>query len=249
LRNESKALFRNKVKTILKKQGLLGVATACVRLLRRIKSRLNDGKMIRTYLDNHQVKKLHIGAGEHVLRGWLNSDLYPYQREVIYFDATKVFPFEHRTFDYVFSEHMIEHVTFTQGLDMLKECHRVLKLGGKIRVATPDLLFLIELYKVSKTPLERAYIEWAVDTQVQGAFSYKDTYVINNFFRDWGHKFIYDEKVLREALENVGFSDVVRREVHESPDPELRGLEFKSKLPDGFLNLETMVLEAVKRNS
>ena len=136
-------------------------------------------------------------------------------------------------------------------------------------MATPDLLFLIELYKPNKTPIEKAYIEWSIDNwrNIESATSYEDTFVINNFFRDWDHKFIYDEKVLRGALEHVGFVDIVRRELHESLDQHLRGLEFKSryalrnhgpssrkahtgwisKYADGFLDLETMVLEAVKR--
>jgi predicted SAM-dependent methyltransferase len=57
-------------------------------------------------------------------------------------------------FDYVFSEHMIEHVSYAEGLLMLRECLRVLKPGGRIRIATPSLEVLLDLYKPSKTPIQ-----------------------------------------------------------------------------------------------
>jgi predicted SAM-dependent methyltransferase len=234
------------IKRLLKeKKTTYAVASYC---FRRLKCMLKDKKTIRTYLSSHRTKKLHIGAGGHILEGWLNSDLYPSQGNLIHLDATKTFPINDCTFDYLFSEHMIEHFTYPTGLNMLKECHRVLKPGGRIRVATPDLLFLVLLYRPDKTPMERAYIQWSTDTydNIQSGGSYEDTFVINNFFRDWGHRFIYDEKVLRHALAKVGFTNIVQRQMHESEDQNLRGLENDARFPNGFLDLETFILEAVK---
>ena len=240
-------------KKTLRKYGIFGAARYCFHLLKSVRARLKrllrDGSKIRTYLSSHEVKKLHLGAGSNSLPGWLNSDLDPsLSSDVIYLDATKPFPVKDCIFDYVFSEHMIEHVTYPEGLHMLKECHRVLKPGGKIRIATPDLLFLIELYQPNKTGLQKAYIRWSTDVhdEIQSRGSYEDTFVINNFMKAWGHRFIYDEKVLRRTLEKAGFSFVVRRGLHESEDEELRGLENQARMPAGFLDLETMVLEAEK---
>jgi hypothetical protein len=64
--------------------------------------------------------------------------------------------------------------------------------------------------------------------------------------RDWGHQFIYDEKILRSMLESVGFCDVVRSSLGESDDEEFRGLENEGRMPEGFLALETIVLEATR---
>ena len=71
-------------------------------------------------------------------------------------------------------------------------------------------------------------------------------FVINNFVRDWGHLFIYDEKILRFSLEQAGFSNVIRCELNTSADEGLRDLEFEPRLPPGFLRLETMTLEATR---
>ena len=72
------------------------------------------------------------------------------------------------------------------------------------------------------------------------------TLVVNNFFRNWDHRFLYDEATLRRSLEGAGFAGIARVALGESGDPELRGLEHEARLPPGFLRLETMVLEAVK---
>src|SRR5438477_50522 len=79
------------------------------------------------------------GAGFNSLPGWLNTDLEPKSASVIYLDAAKPLPFAYSTFDYIFSEHVIEHIPYPQGLSMLKECFRVIKPGGTIRIATPNL--------------------------------------------------------------------------------------------------------------
>lgn len=201
---------------------------------------------LRIPVENGHKVQLHLGCGDHVLKGWINSDCDPQSDDIFPLDATKLFPFIDNQFDYVFSEHMIEHMTFPQGLRMLNECHRVLKSGGKMRIATPDLRFLIDLYRDDKSELQNAYIKWATDTFIQGPRFYTDTFIINNFFKAWGHKFIYDEGTLRNALGQAGFSHILRRDLNESADEELRGLENGNRLPDGFLKLETMVLEATK---
>jgi predicted SAM-dependent methyltransferase len=53
--------------------------------------------------------------------------------------------FEDNTFDYIFSEHMIEHVDHDGAVAMLRECYRVLKPGGTICMATPDLAVIVGL--------------------------------------------------------------------------------------------------------
>jgi predicted SAM-dependent methyltransferase len=147
----------------------------------------------------------------------------------------------------VFSEHMIEHVGWAAGQSMLRECRRVLRPGGRIRLATPDLAFLIDLYRTDKTDIQRRYVEWSARTHELGAPGALDTFVINHFFRAWGHRFIYDFDALRLALESAGFSGVVRSAVGSSDDPALRGLErHGDAIPPEFNLLETLVVEAVR---
>jgi predicted SAM-dependent methyltransferase len=197
------------------------------------------------YLATHAVAKLQVGCGGNVLPGWLNTDgqmdgwVHP---QSVRLDATQPFPLPDCAFDYVYSEHMIEHITWTQGQLMLQECFRVMKPGGRIRISCPDINFLIKLYQ-DPDELDQAYM--AHTTPAWAPYP-SAIFTFNNFVRDWGHKFIYDQETLSLSLQAAGFETVTSHRVRESADPNLQNLEIVSRMPEGMLQLETMTLEAVK---
>jgi predicted SAM-dependent methyltransferase len=88
------------------------------------------------------------------LAGWLNTDVDPKGIGVYYLDAGKPFPIQDQSFDYIFNEHLIEHFTYRDGLRVLQECYRVLKPGGAIRIATPDMDKIIGLRSEEKSDLQ-----------------------------------------------------------------------------------------------
>ena len=205
-----------------------------------------DQSLVAAYGGTGGFKKLHIGCGENRLDDWLNSDFYPTATGVLHFDATQAFPLGSDTFDYVFSEHMIEHISHSDGLAMLTECFRVLKENGKVRISTPDLAFLLDLYAEKKSDLQQKYIDWATERFIPDAPYKSSVFVMNNFVRDWGHVFIYDEDVLRASMQAAGFVGVTRCELNKSDEEQLRDLENEARMPDGFLRLETVTLEGTK---
>ena len=205
-----------------------------------------DDRLVKDYGRDCSVKKLHLGCGEHFLPGWLNSDLFPKLDHLLHLDVTKSFFFETYTFDYVYGEHIIEHLSYPQGQHMLSECHRVLKDYGKIRLATPDLSFLMDIYRGERSELQVRYLQWLTEDLHDIPDESRATFLLNKFVRHWGHRFIYDEKLLRAALQQAGFSHITRCALQESQDPELRNLAYEERIPPGFLGLETVTLEAVK---
>src|ERR1051326_5853954 len=112
---------------------------------------------LKRYIGSHQVRKLQIGAGPIALPGWLGTDLWP-TKSIIFLDATKRFPIGDHTFDYIHSEHMIEHLSWVEGQFMLQECRRILKPGGTIRVGTPDLRVYSNLYDCMEGSFADRYI-------------------------------------------------------------------------------------------
>ncbi len=91
---------------------------------------MSQQAILQTYFQNHSVKKLNLGCGPHILNEWLNTDYSPQNPAVMFLDASQGFPFEDQTFDYIFSEHMIEHISYHDGISMLRNCHRILKPNG-----------------------------------------------------------------------------------------------------------------------
>lgn len=209
--------------------------------------------MVTDYLLSHELRKLHLGCGRHVLEGWFNCDVRPRCKGVVQLGAAKRFPFEDRQFDFVYSEHMIEHLSFDSGASMLAECHRVLRPGGRLRVSTPDLAFVVALYASNRSVLQERYLHWAVGREsksrlrpppeTNGFAPPAEVFVINNFMRDWGHQFIYDGPTLRYAFLRAGFEEITQCQIGESSADALKGLEHETRLPDGFLQLETLTME------
>jgi predicted SAM-dependent methyltransferase len=200
------------------------------------------------------VRKLQVGAGPNPLPGWLNTDLlpdfYPQHRDRVFFlDAAKPFPLDDMTFDYVFSEHQIEHISETGARAMVKECFRILRPGGRIRIATPDLAAILGLYDDPLDELERHYVEWVMARFLPHTRTGNPRcYVINHMFGAHKHRFIYDYETLSAVVSDAGFVGVERWQPGESNDPALRGLEAHGHaIGDERVNrFETMVVEAIR---
>jgi len=207
-----------------------------------------QGKIAR-YMGSNQVKKLQLGTSNNILAGWLNTDIYPNHGPVVFMNATTHFPFDDNTFDYVMAEHMIEHIEYEAAQVMLRECYRVLKPGGRVRFATPDLGVLLALYTKEKTDAQRNYIDWLVARLMPEVQNSKDVFVINNSFRAWGHCFLYDRETLHRALEVQGFCEIKFHKPGESDDPSLKNLESHGREigSEDINQFETLVVEGRKR--
>lgn len=231
--------------------GALSPARTRLRALRR---GVADPREAARYLEHHSVRKLQIGSGPNPLPGWLNTDLYPdiypeRRDQILFLDATRPFPFADATFDYVFSEHQIEHVAEAEARLMLGECFRVLRPGGRIRVATPDLAAIVGLYREQLDAAQRHYLDW-VSARI-GPTVLPETeraIAINRMFSGHGHQFIYDAPTLAALLRGVGFVEVSCHRPGESNDDALREIESHGRaIGDEAVNrLETMSLEAVR---
>jgi predicted SAM-dependent methyltransferase len=191
-----------------------------------------------------QKCRLNIGTGHNPLVGWFNTDLEPIRSGVYYLDATVPFPLDDHSIDYIFSEHMIEHLSFECGEFMLAECLRVLRPGGVIRIATPDLRKVISLYSSPALEVAR-YKAWVQAFSNLPRLPRPECLIINHIMHAWGHRFIYDESTLSTVMLRAGFVNIFRFNVMESDEPELRNLEQHGKAPIGdFANgFETMVLQ------
>lgn len=204
-------------------------------------------RAIEHYLTSTAVRKLQIGAGPNNLPGWLNTDIEP-RKEQAFLDAMKPFPIPDNSLNYVYAEQVIEHLPFDGGMVMLRESHRVLAPGGKLRLATPDLRQLLALFDQNETEAERRFM--IAQLKMQG-LNVKEPerplFIMNVYFHEWGHRFLYDRQTLQSALESVGFRDVRFVRHNESDDPELRNVErHTSQVGSDIDDYVTMIVQATK---
>ncbi|WPU91648.1 methyltransferase domain-containing protein [Mucilaginibacter sabulilitoris] len=203
-------------------------------------------KQIDSYFKRNEIKKIQFGCGPNYLADWLNTDICKSSDDVVYMDITRQLPLPAGTVHFITSEHLLEHITFCKAREFLKECFRVLKPGGIIRITTPDLETVIDLYTNQKEDA-RAYVDHIVRHFIPGVTYNENVFVINNAFRNWGHQFLYDRSTLVHLLEETGYIAIEQVLPGESKHPLLQKIDFRDQ--SGFKKInefEVMVFEAAR---
>ena len=202
---------------------------------------------VAAYTVAHATRRLHLGCGHNLMDGWLNTDLQPLHPGVLFLDATTPFPIATASFDYIYSEHVIQHLPFRAGQIMLRECQRILKPGGVMRLSTPNLHCLATLLTEPDGAVQQEYTRLASEKYIPDNTARLPAFVVNNFFWDFIHQFVYDPPTMRHALERAGFGKITPVAIGQSADPNLAGLECHGRIVGDAINeFETMIFEAAK---
>lgn len=187
--------------------------------------------------------KINIGCGWECRDGWINADNTSKWQAVNYpitkMDATEQWPYEDDTFEYVLSEHMIEHVPEQKGLFMLSEAFRTLKVGGVIRISCPDREFAEKLPGQDTHPFVDAYCRKIFNRPAQQGDAAR---ISSRTLNEQGHVWVPTAQQLIEQLEKAGFSNVKRVEYGISEHAAFNGIEVN----DGVRNWESVCVEGVK---
>lgn len=93
-----------------------------------------------------QIKAINLGCGVRFHPEWTNLDLYSSDPHVQACDLQRGIPADDASFDIVYHSHVLEHLYRPEAFGLLRECHRVLRSGGIIRVAVPDLERITRTY-------------------------------------------------------------------------------------------------------
>ncbi len=206
-------------------------------------------EQIGEYLSSHPVRRVQLGAGPHPMPGWLATDAVPRSDEVVELDAREPLPFPDDCIDFIHAEHLIEHLAYRPGQRLLRECRRVLRPGGVLRLATPDLARLVAIYRGDAGAEGEHYLDHAHQRWLRHRPHRHPAFLVNHNVRAWGHQFLYDEDLLTRCLTDAGYVDVTPCALGESDHEELRGVEQHGTggaASRRAVAYETVVLEARK---
>ncbi len=188
---------------------------------------LNLLNPVKKLLKDHKGSvKLNVGCGTDYKEGWINIDNNSDENIKnldLNWDLRKPLPFPADSVDFIFNEHFMEHLSVEEGQVALKDFKRVLKKGGVLRIAMPDLEMVVNDYinvPIKKNKVLKVFGLEFVETKAE---------LINMSFRWWGHKWLYDWEELNRRLKQAGFSKIKRAEQSKSHHPELNGLEIRQE--------------------
>lgn len=92
------------------------------------------------------LRMINLGCGSRFHPAWVNVDIAPRDPAVTACDLSKRFPFADGSFDVVYHSNVLEHIRREHAPGFLRECGRILKPRGILRVAVPDLEQICRLY-------------------------------------------------------------------------------------------------------
>lgn len=94
-----------------------------------------------------KLNYLNIGCGTKFHKDWTNIDMASDSPYVMQYNLLNGLPFEDEKFDAVYHSQVLEHFPKDKALDFIRECYRVLKPSGIIRIVVPDLENIIDEYQ------------------------------------------------------------------------------------------------------
>jgi predicted SAM-dependent methyltransferase len=193
------------------------------------------------YLRTHSVWLLNIGAQTNRPRGWLNIDLFP-TFGAVYLDASNMQALRTASFDAVLCEHMIEHVPKPVGERICRECYRILKPGGVLRIVTPDIERMCRMV-LAPGAEEHRYLELARGYLRRSDLS--NHTAVNVMFRDYGHQYIYGCSELTLVLWQAGLRKITATTASGYRQPVFKDVQGHARLlGEEMNNLEAFALEA-----
>ena len=186
MKSLNKDLWSIKYKPSIKEQFIFETKSLIGRLFRR----QNKNKAFKTYLN--------VGSGTNIYENFTNLDFYSgfkfwkkYSARPDW-EADLRYPLrcEDAVFEGVFSEHTLEHLTYSEVANLLSELHRIMKPNSTLRLIVPDVeITLRECKDPSNADFARKIWDIA---------------------QNWGHHSVWNFGMLKLALENAGFVDVSR---------------------------------------
>lgn len=185
---------------------------------------------------------VQLGCGPNGRDGWVNVDCFPRETVNCFYDIRKNLPFDDDSVRGIFSEHVVEHLDYTQSIPtFLAECYRCLAPGGVLRIIVPDAGRYLLAYAAGGFT-EFVPLRPLVDHQDRW---FKHKYhtpmeLVNAVFHQGvEHEFGYDAETLEFVLRNAGFDNITKQAFGRSANPVMC-LDLAERAE------ESLYMEAVK---
>lgn len=166
---------------------------------------------------------INLGSGHWKLEGWVNVDIDAASRPDVLADLGAELPFRDGCADFMHTEDFIDQLDLEGAARFLRECHRVLKPGGVLRVLTPDVQKLCEMYVNEPEALKALWRDHVGVPLKLGTAAE----IVNVGMRFAGHTFLYDAETFTALARECGFK-AKRVSFNESEHEVLRGLDLRS---------------------
>jgi SAM-dependent methyltransferase len=204
--------------------------------------------------------KLNLGCGGRAIEGWINVDyalgavvaklpffsrinrrfrffVTHWDKDILIHDLRKHFPWKDNSVDIIYSSHTLEHLRKGEGLFFLKECYRVSKFNGIIRILVPDLKCLVDRYQLGSISADDFLEALGVNYDTKGENFIKRVMAP---YIHYPHRCMYDLPTLIRVMDKVGF-DIKESMPYESVIKDIGSIETEGRVQDA------VIVEGIKK--
>jgi len=204
--------------------------------------------------------KLNLGCGDVQPTGWVNVDyslgsrlseipLYKFlnnrlklfdigsdgrprvwDEKIFIHNLNKRFPWESNSVDIIYCSHTLEHFSKQEGLTFLKECHRVLKRDGILRIVVPDLKNFVEEYRKGRMRADDFVEKLGVLYEKKQSRLKNLLMTVSQF----PHRCMYDTETLSIILTSIGFA-VESQQSLKSNIPDINTIELAERTENAVI--------------
>jgi predicted SAM-dependent methyltransferase len=196
--------------------------------------------------------KINIGCGLSGAPGWCNIDNSPtiplsrlklgrrffrtpaWPNDVRRYDVKKGLPFANRSVSCIYSSHTFEHFSWAESLAVARECFRVLRPGGVLRIVVPDLQLIAR--------------EYLRDSDPMASHRFVDRLLLSHTIRDLFHRGahhsqMFDESSLIALLRQAGFEQPAVSNFMQSRIADITLIELEQR------KHESLYVESVRQET
>ncbi len=168
------------------------------------------------------INKLEIGLGQSIKKkNFISSDLslstdFPY-------DLRLGLPFPDNSINVIYAEHVLEHFSYKDLMNLIRDCYRVLKPHGVFSVAVPDASIYLRAYYNN----DNSDFDYKEFCRYEFGLTYKSRIDFVNyiFYMDGHHQHMFDEDSLLTVLKEGGFRQARMRNFDPALDQVARQYE------------------------
>jgi len=113
-------------------------------------------------------------------------------------------PIESNLYNIVYMSHVLEHIAWTDTIEILKEVYRILASGGRLEIFVPDFNIIVQAFLKKKSG----------DKWKARGYNYNYMYWVNarifTFADSPHHKACFSDEHLKYCLQKAGFGNIKR---------------------------------------
>lgn len=139
---------------------------------------------MKNQMNNNKFINIACGGSYILDEQWTNLDYQPAHPSIRKANLLGKLPFSDNSCDVVYSSHFLEHIPKSTVPLFLKECHRILKSDGKIRLVLPDLENICQEYLSSRKSGKHEQADFCIIELIDQCVRTKSGGMLGAYYQD-----------------------------------------------------------------